>query len=31
MTDKYVERQLKFYESATSKEAENNALYRRKD
>jgi hypothetical protein len=28
MTDKYVERQLKFYESATSTETENNALYR---
>jgi hypothetical protein len=28
MTDKYVERQIKFYESATTKEAENDALYR---
>jgi hypothetical protein len=28
MTDKYVERQVKFYESATSEEAENDALYR---
>ena len=28
MPDKYIERQLKFYESATSKEAENDALYR---
>jgi hypothetical protein len=28
MSDKYVERQLNFYESATSTEAENDALYR---
>jgi hypothetical protein len=28
MSDKYVERQIKFYESATTKEAENDALYR---
>jgi len=28
MSDKYVERQIKFYESATSKDAENDALYR---
>ncbi|MBW4479467.1 MAG: hypothetical protein KME54_22140 [Tolypothrix brevis GSE-NOS-MK-07-07A] len=28
MTDKYIERQIKFYESATSKEAQNDALYR---
>jgi hypothetical protein len=28
MTDKYVFIQIKFYESATSTEAENDALYR---
>jgi hypothetical protein len=28
MTDKYVFIQIKFYESATSKEAKNDALYR---
>jgi hypothetical protein len=28
MPDKYIERQLKFYESATTEEAENDALYR---
>lgn len=28
MTDKYVFIQMKFYESADSKSAENNALYR---
>ena len=28
MPDKYVERQMKFYESADSESAENNALYR---
>jgi hypothetical protein len=28
MTDKYVFTQIKFYESATTKEAENDALYR---
>ncbi|MBW4480191.1 MAG: hypothetical protein KME54_25975 [Tolypothrix brevis GSE-NOS-MK-07-07A] len=28
MSDKYVERQIRFYESASTKEAENDALYR---
>ncbi|MGI2909026.1 hypothetical protein [Tolypothrix sp. VBCCA 56010] len=28
MSDKYVERQLKFYEVASSEEAKDNALYR---
>ncbi len=28
MADKYIERQIKFYESAISTEAENDALYR---
>ena len=28
MPDKYVERQMKFYESADSESSENNALYR---
>jgi hypothetical protein len=28
MSDKYVERQIRFYESATSEKAENDALYR---
>jgi hypothetical protein len=28
MSDKYVERQLKFYETAKSKEAKDDALYR---
>jgi hypothetical protein len=28
MTDKYVEKQLEFYEKATSQEAKDDALYR---
>lgn len=28
MSDKYVEKQLKFYEAAKSEEAQDNALYR---
>jgi hypothetical protein len=28
MPDKYVERQVNFYESASTREAENDALYR---
>jgi hypothetical protein len=28
MSDKYVQRQLKFYEAANSEEAQDNALYR---
>jgi len=28
MSDKYVERQLKFYETASSQEAKDDALYR---
>ncbi|MCV3215108.1 hypothetical protein OGM63_16575 [Plectonema radiosum NIES-515] len=28
MSDNYIERQLKFYEAATTEEAQDNALYR---
>ena len=28
MSDKYVEKQLKFYEAASTEEAQDNALYR---